>query len=224
MDADERRVRKREQRRERVRKARQNSLIVEYVRNKYSNIYKEGVEFYNSINKENIEKHDLRKTIEFQYWETNTLKEQQSNPKTPSTSEPTTTSTTPTNTLKEQHSNPKTPSTSEPTTTSTTPRKQICENNFELQNPLMQLPTTAGEDTSNQTDQTLYDIQKEILGEGTIYPSLEEEKELIEKIIELRTDPDLNNIFADIEEQIEFQQLGDDMDILQDRSNELVYW
>ena len=51
------------------------------------------------------------------------------------------------------------------------------------------------------------------------YPVLVQisDPEMFEKIInELRADPDLRNIFADVEKQVEFQELGMDLDIPED--------
>ena len=70
------------------------------------------------------------------------------------------------------------------------------------------------------TTKTLQIITEEVLQEDTtIKPSLCEEidPEVLEKILnELRTDPDLQNIFTDIEQQVEFEQLGMDIDIPED--------
>ena len=66
------------------------------------------------------------------------------------------------------------------------------------------------------TVETLQTFTQEILEEGTIQPSLYEElaPELIEKVInELRSEPDLQDIFTSIEQQLEFEQLGMDIDI-----------
>ena len=63
-----RRERKNELRRERKNKTRQDSLISEYIRVKYANIYVEAAQFYNSINRKYATKHDLRRTQEFRVW------------------------------------------------------------------------------------------------------------------------------------------------------------
>ena len=66
------------------------------------------------------------------------------------------------------------------------------------------------------TTETLQIVTEEILEEDTIQPSLHEElsQELIEQIInELRSEPDLKDIFTSVEQALEFEQLGMDIDI-----------
>ena len=67
----EKKQRKNELRRERKNKTRQDSLILEYIRVKYANIYVEAAQFYNSINRKYATKHDLRRTHEFRVWKAN---------------------------------------------------------------------------------------------------------------------------------------------------------
>ena len=77
------------------------------------------------------------------------------------------------------------------------------------------------------TTETLQVITEEVLQEDSAFQSLDEiDPEAIEKIInELRTDPDLRNTFNDIEEQIEFQELGMDLEIPEDMlEKELENW
>ena len=95
---------------------------------------------------------------------------------------------------------------------------------MELKIPLMKSPTV--------TTQTLQTVTEEILQESTaIYPSLQKEidPEVIERIInELRHDPDLKDMVTAVEEQIEVEQIGMDIDIsIDDRlENELedLFW
>ena len=83
---------------------------------------------------------------------------------------------------------------------------------MQLRIPLLDPPTV--------TTQTLQVVTEEILQESTtLYPSLHEEiaPEDIERIIsELRQDPDLQTIMTGIEQDLEFQQLGSDIDIPED--------
>ena len=119
--------------------------------------------------------------------------------------------------------------------------KHVYTDNLQLRIPLIRAkpktpPVIIEEDTSNHeehppelieptvTTETLQIITEEILEEDTIQPSLHEElaPELIEKIInELRTEPDLKDIFTSIEQQIEFEQLGMDIDIPEDNALEI---
>ena len=71
MNKNARRQRKNELRKERRNKTRQDSLISEYIRVKYANIYVEAAEFYNSINRKYATKHDLKRTQEFRMWKAN---------------------------------------------------------------------------------------------------------------------------------------------------------
>ena len=92
--------------------------------------------------------------------------------------------------------------------------------NLQLRIPLWDKATLS-------STQSLETVAEEVLGEGTIYPSLQDEipNELIEKILEeLREDPDLKDIFNIVE--ADFEQLGADIDIDEDirLENELVSW
>ena len=80
--------------------------------------------------------------------------------------------------------------------------------NMKLEIPLLK-PRTV-------TTETLQVVTQEILQEDTSFESSYEElaPEVVEKIIsELRGDPDLKDIFTSVEEQLEFEQLGMDLDI-----------
>ena len=61
---------------------------------------------------------------------------------------------------------------------------------------------------------------EEVVQESTtIYPSLDEEisDEILERIVrELREDPELRSIMTDIEKDIEFEQLGMDIEMPED--------
>ena len=86
--------------------------------------------------------------------------------------------------------------------------KTIYTDNMKLEIPLLK-PRTV-------TTETLQVVTQEILQEDTSFESSYEElaPEVVEKIIsELRGDPDLKDIFTSVEEQLEFEQLGMDIDI-----------
>ena len=105
----------------------------------------------------------------------------------------------------------------EPTGTPEPPPKP---DNMELRIPLFEKTTL----TSAQSLQT---VSEEVLGEGTIYPSLQEEisSELIEEVLnELRQDPDLKDMFEIVE--TEFEQIGAEIEITEDNrlENELLQW
>ena len=112
----------------------------------------------------------------------------------------------------EQNEQPASPE-SEQNEQSASPVEQMKgEKIMQLRIPLLEPPTV--------TTQTLQVVTEEILQESTtLYPSLHEEiaPEVIERIIsELRQDPDLQTIMTGIEQDLEFQQLGIDIDIPED--------
>ena len=117
---------------------------------------------------------------------------------------------------------------------------------MELKIPLMKPPTETlqivteevlQEDTPSLEPslytETLQIVTEEVLQEDTpsLEPSLYEEisPEVIERIVnELRQDPGLKDILTTVEEQLEFEQIGMDLDIPDDRlENELenlIFW
>ena len=95
-------------------------------------------------------------------------------------------------------------------------RKHIYTDNFQLRIPLICHKSITPTNRCTVTTETLQTVTEEILEEDTLQPSLYEElaPELIEKIIEeLRSEPDLHDIVTNIEQQIEFEELGMDIDI-----------
>ena len=223
MAENARKLRKKQLRRERVSKRRQDTFAIEYIRVKYSDIYHETMEFYDAINKNNPAKFDLRKTDDYKLWKANLARKKEpltlepSNPE-PSTLEPSNLEPSTPEPSTPEPSTPE-PSTPEPATT----EKHTWQDNLQLRIPLMD------KHIFKHPIETLQTVTEEILEEGTIYPSLEDEiaPELINKILEeLRQEPDLHAIFTDVEQQLEFEQLGMDIDIGEDYGleNELALW
>ena len=109
-------------------------------------------------------------------------------------------------------------------------RKHVYTDNLQLRIPLIPHKSISPAKHPAVTTETLQIVTEEILEEDTIQPSIYEElaPELIEKIIsELRLEPDLKDIFTDIEHQFEFEQLGMDIDIdIEDNAleNEIDQW
>ena len=96
------------------------------------------------------------------------------------------------------------------------PKKHVYTDNFQLRIPLICHKSITSTNRCTVTTETLQTVTEEILEEDTLQPSLYEElaPELIEKIIEeLRSEPDLHDIVTNIEQQIEFEELGMDIDI-----------
>ena len=95
-------------------------------------------------------------------------------------------------------------------------RKHTYTDNLQLRIPLIRHKSKAPTKHPAVTTETLQIVTEEILEEDTIQPSLYEElaPELIEKIInEIRLEPDLQDILTSVEQQLEFEQLGMDIDI-----------
>ena len=108
-------------------------------------------------------------------------------------------------------------------------RKHPYTDNLQLRIPLIPHKTISRTKHTTVTTETLQIVTEETLEEDTIQPSILEEiaPELIEKIIdELRLEPDLQDLFTSIEEQIQFEQLGMDIEIVEDNAleNELDLW
>ena len=103
----------------------------------------------------------------------------------------------------------------------------VYRDNLQLRIPLIQYQPQTPRPTV--TSETLYTVTEEILEENTIQPTIFEELApgMLDQIInELRQEPDLRDIFTDIEQQFEFEQLGMDIDISEDNTleNELDQW
>ena len=130
-----------------------------------------------------------------------------------------------------------------PTESETTPPQSPTEeekeppvynDNLQLRIPLIQYRPETPRPTRPRTPptvttETLQIITEEILDHNVIEPTMLDElmPGMIDQIIsELRQDPELQNIVAEIEEQIEFEQLGMDIDIpdYDTIENELLLW
>ena len=80
------------------------------------------------------------------------------------------------------------------------------------------------ETLSVQADEIVQTNPLKVAAEGTIHeetihPSLTEEipQEIVDKIVkELREDPELRTIMTDIEQELEFEQIGNELDIFED--------
>ena len=123
---------------------------------------------------------------------------------------------------------PQSPSLSEsPPQSPTEKEPHVYRDNLQLRIPLIQYEPQTPRPTV--TSETLYTVTEEILEENTIQPTIFEELApgILDQIInELRQEPDLRDIFTDIEQQFEFEQLGMDIDISEDNTleNELDQW
>ena len=232
MDQDERRVRKNQLRREQRAKMRQDSLSMEYIRLKYNSIYTEAIGYYNTLNKKYPEKFDLRKTEEVKALKPTIEKptEQVPRPQAPDFPNP----PTPirlrfgerfiykdTFQLKIPLMCPFTPEKTV-TTETVTPEKTVTTETVTPEKTV----TTETVTTEVIQEGTVY-VPPEILPtlvddeipEDTIYPSLFDELDprLVQQIIdELQGDPDFKNIMTNIEQEINYEDMDIDMDVLDD--------
>ena len=117
----------------------------------------------------------------------------------------------------------------EPTVQSESPDRseQIAnpgEKVMQLKIPLLK-PSVVTETLQVLTQETIQESPLQVAAEGiiqettTIHPSLQEElpQDIIERIInELREDPELKTIMTDIEQDLEFEQVGMELDVSED--------
>ena len=173
-------------------KTRESLFITEYMETKYHHIYMEAAAMYNSLNERYPRKPDLRRTAEFRTWKNVTK------PKSfglvPS----------------KKYRRPVYESIS---------LKEIQPLTMQLEIPLSSShsPTRQPSVKENQTDEILQKgdqpVQQDVL---SIEPSLSEEvtPQVIEKIIqELRDDPEMKELMQNVEEQIEEELIGLDIDL-----------
>ena len=104
------------------------------------------------------------------------------------------------------------------------PERPEVEKIMQLKIPLLK-PSVVTKTLFIQTEETIQENPLEVAAEGiiqetpTFHPSLTEEipQDIIDKIInELREDPELKTIMTDMEQDLEFEQLGMELDIADD--------
>ena len=186
---------------ERRRKAQSNGrkaiFSMEYIEIKYPEIYNEACKFFTVIDSKYPEKHDLRKTKEFlSFKESPELMKNMSSTELEPLLEIPLMSIDSRNTTSEQEIAHATDQIMEQSTPLRTVTAQTNEMTIDQEIP----PVSLNEMTIDQEipPVSLNDIDSNI----------------IDQIIEqLRQDPDLDNAFNDLEQQIEFNELGQDLDI-----------
>ena len=223
---------KKEKRRANRSKVREALFISEYVFYKYFNAYQEAAEMYNKLNQIYPKKPDLRRTDQFRVW-THAFTDHpgaragrketkprsyvfQSHQNIPIANcvDPNASFVV----VTEHSESPQTEMTGH--TESPEPESAPVKNGkmMELKIPLISLPTKTQEVPSIITE-TLETLTEEVIQEytvDTIEPSLYEEisPEIVDKIIsELRGDPGLKDVMTAVEEQIELEEVGMDIDI-----------
>ena len=173
-------------------KIRESLFITEYMETKHHHIYMEAAAMYNSLNERYPRKPDLRKTAEFRTWKNVTK------PKSFGLVPP------------KKYRRP---------VYESIPLKEIQPLTMQLEIPLSSShrPTRQSSVKEYQTDEILQQgdqpVQQDI---SNIEPTLSGEvtPQVIEKIIqELRDDPEMNELMQNVEEQIEEELIGLDVDL-----------
>ena len=249
----ERSARRRQTRKARSEAIRVDSFLADYIKHKHNNLYNEAKQFYDMLRHRYPSKLDLKKTKEYGFWKNNTginLTATMSNaqletlqtppqsskqtqavssdfeqPSPQSSDQPQSVPPTPEQSSPSDSEQPTSPSDEQ--THSVHPDQCDYNDNLQLRIPLMKVTSIQKEPTI--ITETLETVTEETLAVGAIQPSLEQEISpgLLEQIIEeLQGDPELHNIFSTLEEQIDFEQLGMDIEINDDNllEKELLYW
>ena len=247
MSESEKVLRRKQQRRENRSRVRQDQFIADYIYHKYFDIYSEAAQFYNGLNQKYPTKYDLRKTAEYRMWKIQTTgqtisrklsKPVHSNIQSPIRIHPQTQMTIiydedqPPSPEQSEDPAPSPEQSEDPASSpeqsedpAPSPKTPYVDN-MQLKIPLLKPPAKH----PSVTTKTLQIITEEVMEEGVPFePSLCEEidPEVLDKIInELRTEQDLQNIFTNIEQQIEFEQLGMNIDMSEDNrlEKELENW
>ena len=229
-------------RREKQSQIRQALLINEYIQTKYFAIYQEAANYYNELNAIYPTRPDLRKADEFRAWKLVIKGESLRIRKYPKTcytniriQSAETPVETPTETPSEIPIEIKTP-VETPTETSSEmpieietpveiPIESIPKKVMELKIQLMD-PAIITQTLSVETDEIIQENPMEVAAEEifdeeipTLHPTLTEEipQHIIEKIVkELQDDPELRTIMTDIEQELEFQQIDNEIDMFED--------
>ena len=188
---------KRERRNQNRVKVRESLFIAEYLETKYQNIYMEAATMYNGLNERHPTKPDLRRTAEFREWKNKTK--------------------------------PRSFGLSSKSKYNRLTYKDIMLTALQpmrLEIPLLPSPNSTKQSSDKDDQTTNPPPADEIMQEGeqasdqqdvrNITPSLMEElsPQVIDKIIEeLRNDPDMNDLMRDVEEQIEEELIGLEVDV-----------
>ena len=234
-------TRRKHLRKNRQNEKRQNSLITDYIRHKYHDVYAEALRFYTGLNDRYPNKTDLRKVDEYKLWKSGVVPmlEQEPQPSRP---------VIPQN--QEQESQPSRPVTPQPSSPDSSEPEEsqshdinAYEDNLELRIPIHRYRTVKPVNSINT--QTISIVTEEVIQESaqesaqeesitvqipqveTLEPTLVEElsPDFVEEIINLlRKDPDLNNMFNNINEQLNFEETDIDMAEYSLLEQELENW
>ena len=220
---------KKQKRRESRTYTRQATFVSDYIKSKYLHIYEEAAQEYNYLNQLYPCKPDLRRTVEYRSWKNNLARQQSLPPSkiprqkyykyshAPHGNIPVSSEVDPTDSLiilpDAENQNPVPES----------PRPEP-EKIMQLRIPLMTPSQTAPEPQQTPTEsveaptEPVEIITEEVIQEvsDTLYPSLTDElaPEIVDNIIaELREDPELKDIIVEMEQQLELEEVGLEIDI-----------
>ena len=230
---------KNQKRRESRSKIREALFVHEYVETKYFHIYEEVAKVYNALNETYPCKPDLRRTEEFRIWK-NSIAMERSFPSipvprqkqrryahTPHNNIPLPLYVDHTSNLTvlpdegNENSVPRTETESSPSTPESIQTKLDSGKIMQLKIPLL-TPAKKNPDSVQTSvempSEILETVMDEVIQESNdiLHPSLLDEisPEIIDKIIsELREEPELMDIVAGIEQRIEVEEVGLDIDI-----------
>ena len=188
-----------ERRRKVKRNARKAIFSMEYIQIKYPEIYNEACNFFTVIDSKYPEKHDLRKTEEFLCFK-----------KSPEM-------------MKNMAFTELEPRLEIPLMSNGTRNTTVSTSEQEIP-PEQEIPHSTDQITEQLQQDPLISTPQRTVTTQTIEMTIEQEippisindiqSDMIDQIIEqLRQDPDLANVFNDIEQQIEFDQLGQDLEL-----------
>ena len=239
-----RNARRRVLRKARVETIRRGTFVADYVETKYNNIYAEAIQLYDLLDHIHPQKPDLKKAAEYRAWKSNVKKDllkraeeynvwksnnlQQAPQSVPSSPEPAEQSQDVYSDSSQAVSSSPEPAeqsqdvysdSSQPVPSSPEPAEQTqngYNDNLQLRIPLIN-PTTIQQNPTVTTE-TLQIITEETLDSNVFEPSLVNQisNDTIDQIIqELRAETELQDIVKIIEEQIEFEELGMDLEIFE---------
>ena len=203
--------------------SRKACFIAEYIEIKYSGIYNEALQFFNALNTTHPTKPDLRKAKEFRAWK-GAMKGEEIKKRRKRTYSYVQNAPEPESPHPQPSDEPGTPQSDDEPENPQTPfeiSSTRYNDNMVLRIPLLKSPQTSPPAVTTETIQIVTEQAVEPLNLDDIPP------ERIEQLItELQQDPDIMGMFTDIEAQLEFEQLGLDIDISESYllEDELADW
>ena len=201
----EKRARRAIVRKARINASRIEAFIADYINNKNNEIYNEAKQAYHILRNRYPDKLNLKLTKEYQSWKCN--------PEFNLTAllQPATRQTTPGFNGNNIEKGPAETSEKEPAETIEKGPAETIE-----KEPAETIEKGPAETIEKEPAETLKSIVEEVIDEATIEPSTNDvipEERMLEIIKDLQSDPETSSIFSAMQEQFDFQQLGEDIEI-----------